>query len=145
MKFEIEILINKYGQGLIPLIVLQEKFEAYSLCQKRSFLQEMSFLIIQSKPKEEDVDLAIKKEKLKSGYTPCVLLKKGISSYNLERVINLPENEMGKIFILFMGIFKIAYSRRFKEEMNNINKWWYWDLSDNSNVERILEGYHNSN
>ena len=145
MKFEREILINKYGQGLIPLIVLQEKFEAYSLCQKRSFLQEMSFLIIQSKPKEEDVDLAIKKEKLKSGYTPCVLLKKGISSYNLERVINLPENEMGKIFILFMGIFKIAYIRRFKEEMNNINKWWYWDLSDNSNVERILEGYHNSN
>ena len=145
MKFEIEILINKYGQGLIPLIVLQEKFEAYSLCQKRSFLQEMSFLIIQSKPKEEDVDLAIKKEKLKRGYTPCVLLKKGISSYNLERVINLPENEMGKIFILFMGIFKIAYIRRFKEEMNNINKWWYWDLSDNSNVERILEGYHNLN
>ena len=60
-------------------------------------------------------------------------------------MINLPENEMGKIFILFMGIFKIAYIRRFKEEMNNINKWWYWDLSDNSNVERILEGYHNSN
>ena len=145
MKIEIEILINKYGQGLIPLSVLQEEFDAYSLYQKRSFLQEMSFLIIQSKPKEEDVDLAIKKEKLKSGYTPCVLLKKGISSYNLERVINLPENEMGKIFILFMGIFKIAYIRRFKEEMNNINKWWYWDLSDNSNVERILEGYHNSN
>ena len=145
MKIEIEILINKYGQGLIPLSVLQEEFDAYSLYQKRSFLQEMSFLIIQSKPKEEDVDLAIKKEMLKSGYTPCVLLKKGISSYNLERVINLPENEMIKTFILFMSIFKIAYSRRFKEEMNNINKWWYWDLSDNGNVERILEGFHNSN
>lgn len=145
MKIEIEILINKYGQGLIPLSVLQEEFDAYSLCQKRSFLQEMSFLIIQSKPKEEDVNLAIKEEKLKSGYTPCVLLKKGINSYNLERVISLPENEIGKIFILFMSIFRIAYSRRFKEEMNNINKWWYWDLSDNSNVERILEGYHNSN
>ena len=145
MKIEIEILINKYGQGLIPLSVLQEEFDAYSLYQKRSFLQEMSFLIIQSKPKEEDVDLAIKKEKLKSGYTPCVLLKKGISSYNLERVINLPENEMIKTFILFMSIFKIAYSRRFKEEMNNINKWWYWDLSDKGNVERILEGFHNSN
>ena len=145
MKIEIEILINKYGQGLIPLSVLQEEFDAYSWYQKRSFLQEMSFLIIQSKPKEEDVDLAIKKEKLKSGYTPCVLLKKGISSYNLERVINLPENEMIKTFILFMSIFKIAYSRRFKEEMNNINKWWYWDLSDNGNVERILEGFHNSN
>lgn len=145
MKIEIEILINKYGQGLIPLSVLQEEFDAYSLYQKRSFLQEMSFLIIQSKPKEEDVDLAIKKEKLKSGYTPCVLLKKGISSYNLERVINLPKNEMIKTFILFMSIFKIAYSRRFKEEMNNINKWWYWDLSDNGNVERILEGFHNSN
>ena len=145
MKIEIEILINKYGQGLIPLSVLQEEFDAYSLYQKRSFLQEMSFLIIQSKPKEEDVDLAIKKEKLKSGYTPCVLLKKGISSYNLERVVNLPENEMIKTFILFMSILKIAYSRRFKEEMNNINKWWYWDLSDNGNVERILEGFHNSN
>ena len=52
MKIEIEILINKYGQGLIPLSVLQEEFDAYSLCQKRSFLQEMNFLIIQSKPKE---------------------------------------------------------------------------------------------
>ena len=60
-------------------------------------------------------------------------------------MINLPENEMIKTFILFMSIFKIAYSRRFKEEMNNINKWWYWDLSDNGNVERILEGFHNSN
>lgn len=35
---------------------------------------------------------------LKSAYTPCILLEKGVEKHKLERIINLPKNEFTKVF-----------------------------------------------
>ena len=96
-------------------------------------------MILQSKVKVEDVEIAIESSKLKKTYTPCVLLKKGIKYVNFKRIIDLPENELNKALILFFTLFKIAYQRRFKEEKNTLSKWWYWDLSDEKNIGKIKE------
>lgn len=86
---------------------------------------------------EEDIDPAITNSSLKLTFTPCVLLRKGIKEHNLLRLVDLPENELRKSFILLLNLFKIAYKRRFTAEMNNPNKWWYWDLSDEANLRKI--------
>lgn len=138
MKLEEEILINKYGQGLILVEQLTERFSLLDLPQKMLFLNDIHFLILQSKPKDEDIEPAIAESKLKPTYTPCVLIKKGVASHNLQKLLELPENELKKVFVLLLSLFKIAYERRFKIEKNNPNKWWYWDLSDNKKVEMIM-------
>lgn len=142
MKIEQEILINQYGQGVVGIGQLISLFETFGGDSKRLFLNEMLFFIMQSKPENEDVELAIVSSKLKSTYTPCVLLKKGVESNRLKKIIELPDNEIDKVFILFLSLFKVAYSRRFKLEKDNSDKWWYWDLSDNKKVNTIIFEYN---
>lgn len=137
MNIDTEILINKYGQGLIDEEQIMQLFDSFDTDYRKFFLTEILFLIIQSKPKEEDIEVAILNSGLKSTFTPCVLLKKGVKNHHLERLIKLPEDEETKVFKLLISLFKIAYRRRFEAEKNNPNKWWYWDLSDKNNIEEL--------
>ncbi|MDM1407269.1 DUF5958 family protein [Myroides sp. DF42-4-2] len=139
MKIEHEIAVNKYGQGLVEVEQLMDLFQRFDFDFQQVFLNEIIFLILQSEPKEEDIESAILHSGLKSTFTPCVLLKEGIAMHNLEKLINLPENERTKVFVLLLSLFKIAYMRRFVLEKNNPDKWWYWDLSDETNINRILQ------
>lgn len=137
MEIQEQILINKFGQNLVEISQIEEKFKSLQLSEKRNFLNDMIFFIMQSKPKEEDITEAILQSKLKNTFTPCILLSKGIENHNLLKIINLPENELDKSLLLFMSLFKIAYRRKFEIEKNDINKWWYWDLSNDSVIKKI--------
>lgn len=137
MKIEHEILISKYGQELVNTEELLDLFRSFDISFQKVFLNEILFFILQSKSKEEDIEPAIINSGLKSTYTPCVLLKKGVANHNLEKLINLPENELTKVFVLLLSLFRVAYRRRFAVEKDNPEKWWYWDLSDKENINRI--------
>lgn len=139
MKLEHEILVNKYGQELIEIEPLLLIFEDLEIIPKRDFLTDILFLILQSKPKDSDIEPAILESGLKPTYTPCVLLKKGVATHNLNKIIELPENELEKALFLFLSLFRIAYKRRFAIEKNNPDKWWYWDLSDETNISKISQ------
>lgn len=141
MKIQDEILINKFGQGLILLDSINLMFEEFIIEQKKVFLNEIINLISQSKPIKEDIELAIIESKLKQTFTPCVILKKGIESHNLKIILSLPEQEFNKSFVLLLNLFKIAYNRRFKIEKNNPYKWWYWDLKDENVLKKIVEEF----
>jgi hypothetical protein len=141
MNIEDEILINKYGQDLISADELLKNFSVYDLLSKGVYLRELLGLIVQSKPKDEDIELAIKESGLKPTFTPCVLLQKGVANHHLQKIVELPEVELSKAFVLLLSLFKVAYSRRFKEEKNSPNKWWYWDLSNNETVDQIRNKY----
>jgi hypothetical protein len=138
MNIEEEILLNKYGQGLIGLSELTELLSQKNLSERKDFMGGLVDLIMQSKPINEDVKPAIALSGLKPTATPCVLLDaKGISMSTLQKIVSLPEMEVTKAFNLLMQVFKIAYSRRYEAEKGSPHKWWYWDLSDENNVQLI--------
>jgi hypothetical protein len=124
---------------LIAIDQLTTGFRLLELMTKKKFLNELLFLIMQSKPEEGDIEPAIIKSDLKSTFTPCVLLKKGVANHNLKKIINLPEYELTKAFVLLLNLFKVAYERRFIDEKDNPHKWWYWDLSDHEKLEKVME------
>ncbi|RXK87214.1 DUF5958 family protein [Filimonas effusa] len=138
MKIDDVILINKYGQGLISDKELLDRFMLNDLTQKRNYLKGMIGLIGQSKPQDSDAETAILNSKLKPTFTPCILIKKGVASHNLQKLAELPEPELLKVLRIFLSLFKIAYQRRFLKEKNIPHKWWYWDLSLENNVQKIL-------
>ena len=49
----------------------------------------------------------------------------------------MPENELIKAFKLFIYLFKAGYYRRYMVEKGDSNKWWYWDLTNEENLEKI--------
>lgn len=144
LKIEQEILINQYGQGIAHIDSLVSLFSSMDKDLQKAFLMHLLTLIQQPKPRNEDIQLAIQESKLRTTFTPCVMLKKGVAIHNLMTLINLPENELQKTFILLLSLFKIAYQRRYTEEKDHPGKWWYWDLSDNETVNTIISKY-NSN
>lgn len=138
MNLDEEILINKYGQDLVSADVLMRLFNSFDFSWKKVFLTDLSYLIIQSKPKDQDIVLAIKRSKLKPTFTPCVLLSKGVANHNLKKVIGLREDELSKALLLLLELFKIAYSRRYQIEKNLSGKWWYQDLSDEEKLREMI-------
>jgi hypothetical protein len=120
-----------------PIHVVVLRFTGMHKNFQKAFFVDIINLIQQSKPVNEDIELAIVESKLRPTYTPCIMLKKGVANHNLQKLINLPDNELQKVFILLLSLFKIAYRRRFKEEKNNPDKWWYWDLSDKEKINTL--------
>lgn len=140
MKIEWEIKINQYAQGVIPLECLLSSFEGMKEDEQKAFINGILHLLLQSKPLAEDIKTSIENSGLKPTYTPCVLLAKGMDNANLYKIADLPSNEWKKVLVLFLHIFRIAYSRRYlQEKESRKDKWWYWDLSNEKNVERIKE------
>lgn len=135
-----EISVNQWGQKLIPIENIEQYFLTLNYGEKKKFVIDLSNLIIQSKPEDFDIDESIIKSELRHSYTPCILLKKnGLKTFSFEKIANLPENELSKSLKLFLYLFQISYYRRFEKEKNDINKWWYWDLSDDKNIELLLK------
>ncbi|MDF2934042.1 MAG: hypothetical protein K0R36_3373 [Chryseobacterium sp.] len=139
LKIEDTIPINKYGQGLTDMFQIVDLFKVFDNEKKRYYLEEIVALIMQSRPTSEDIEPAIKESQLRPTLTPCVLLRKGVETYKLKKIINLPENELEKSLKLLLALFKMAYQRRFNDEKNNSGKWWYWDLSDETNINKIKQ------
>lgn len=140
MKIRDEILINQYAQGLISECKIIDSFNQLSLLEKRKYLRKIvEYFIQQSKPTNDDIKSAIIMSTLRPTYTPCVMLRKGVATSNLLVIADLPENELEKVLRLFLALFKISYLRRFQIEKDDPDKWWYWDLSDQNKVKRVLE------
>ena len=118
-------------------------YNSADLENKKKFLTYIFYLIMQSKPQETDIQLGIELSYLKPTYTPCVLIQKGLSTAILHKILNLPENDLKKAFILFLTLFKIAYRRRFVIEKDNPDKWWYWDLTDETKIAIIMSSLQN--
>lgn len=139
MNLEQDILINQYGQALVPIEVLVDNYKMLDSDGKRKHLHHLVSLIIQSMPENSDISQAIENSHLKTTFTPCVLLKKGGTKYhNLKKIIDLPGDELDKTLVLFLNLFKLGYYRRFQNEKNNPDKWWHWDLSDKEKVDYII-------
>lgn len=141
MELENVILVNKYGQSVVDIEDLILIFNTFSHEEKKKYLYDLLFFILQAKAQDEDIEPAIENSKLRRTYTPCVIIQKGVGTHNLKRLLNLPENELNKSLILLLSLFKIAYMKRFETEKNDFYKWWYWDLSKDENIEAILKTY----
>ncbi|EIY43868.1 DUF5958 family protein [Bacteroides nordii] len=141
MKIKEEILINQYGQSLVNESEISVHFNNLTKIQQQEYLLNLIELILQSKPKESDIEIAIKSSLLRPTYTPCILLRNGIKYNNLKKIADLPYSERLKSLVLLLNLFKVAYQRRFEKEKNQYSKWWYSDLSNEKNIELILKQY----
>ncbi|GAB3743414.1 DUF5958 family protein [Spirosoma lituiforme] len=137
MTLEEQVAVNQFGQGVLSVESLLLHFSQMSEARKRHYLTYLSDLIWQSKPVEADIEQAIIDSLLKSTYTPCVVLRTHRLKIGINQLVTLPVNELEKVYRLMLSLFKEAYQRRFQEEGNS-GKWWYWDLSTDDVIERVL-------
>jgi Family of unknown function (DUF5958) len=142
MNVDEKISVNQYAQNLRSLNELKNDFLAKNSVEKRKYLIDLTFILLQARIESSDVEKAVEISGLKPSVTPVVKIKKainlkGINQSTFNDVIGLPDNELDKIYVLFLSLYKVAYERSFKKDETSFYKWWLNDLSDIEYVHRI--------
>jgi hypothetical protein len=116
------IYINQLAHELLDIEKGRVWFDALTVDKQLEVLREISGFALQSGAMESDVNSAIRKSKLKSSYTPCVLLLKG----NLK--VQFSKNtEFAAIRVhqSFFSVSEYVFNRRRKTQKNEMYEWMF--------------------
>lgn len=141
MTINEEIFINQMAQGIIPRQAGQDWFRPMPLEYKLSILRDLGYMASQAVFRAEDVIEACRKTGLSENFTPCVLMAKGTPKVQLAKVLNLPEHEYEKVFLLLVGLLSVGDARRRSTKCSSgCTHWWHQNLADPSILEEIASG-----
>ena len=102
-----QLIINQISQNIIPFEEGMNWFGDLEEIDQLSVLHDLRICYEQSHPTDEIVKLGLHKSKLKSTFTPCVLILKFQMRQALVKIMELPKSERIKSFCLLMSIFSI--------------------------------------
>ncbi|VAW77752.1 hypothetical protein MNBD_GAMMA12-3207 [hydrothermal vent metagenome] len=109
---ETELKINKLAQGLIPFEEGLAWYDESDAEFRNKIMKVLDLCIYQSHPTNEDIEEGIKESGLKETYSPCVLVRKKPFNDVRQKVLNMPEPDLRRSFILFLSIFGAADKHR---------------------------------
>jgi hypothetical protein len=134
-----ELLLFKYAQGqVLYKTFLETAFLKMNLSFRKEFLQEIIKRIFDYELEKKDVETAIKASELNDSLEAVRMLRSGLTIFQLEQMIKLPEAELECSFKLLINLFKTAYLRKYEVEKSNPKSWHYWDLSDPREILSIM-------
>lgn len=107
-----DLKISLYAQDKLSRIGISNWFGSLDKNTKSDTLNKLYWFIINAKPSIEEIDSSISNSNLKRTYTPIVLILKEQINISIPKILDLPESEWDKSFILLLEIFKTADSRR---------------------------------
>ena len=128
--------VNSYAQELVDLKKMLDAFRQLSVEDKRKVNRVIASLTVQARFTPSDITIACSTYPLKESFTPCVILSKNCKNHTFLKLINLPEYELEKVFVLFLFVFKQAYVRSRNERFGE-TKWWELDLRETDNIRIV--------
>lgn len=116
---EIEININKYAQDKLNDSEIMGWFDRFELSKQKEIRDKLIVFMQQSHPSDELISTAIKTLPIKETMTPVVLFKTQTFKIAINKVVDLPDSELRKSFIIMLSIFKTADTYRRETECRN--------------------------
>ncbi len=143
MNIKDKIRVNHAAKSPVERKAAIDWFHQMDSSEKSDVLRFLANVCLQAHPLQHEVDSGIEESGLKSTYTPCALLKKGALGEQMAKVVDLPEEEWEKAFVLLMSVFSVADSRRQMQDCSKgCDHWWHQDLDDDAVVDSIVSKYH---
>ncbi|GAA4462853.1 hypothetical protein GCM10023189_40090 [Nibrella saemangeumensis] len=159
MRFEEEVVLYQFGQGVRPVEDLVLIFSRLSEEEKQNQFYDLFSLVWGTKQKLSDVEQAIDDQfgneldstgaELKN-HRFCAALINYWSHPDRHRQMiwlgvpdSLPEGKYEKTYRLLLRLFKAYYQRRKAMNMETPDNWRYWDLSQPETVEELIKAHQN--
>jgi hypothetical protein len=108
----IDILINSFAQDNLDLDKLILWFDSLTNSDRRETINWTRCCLEQSHPKQEIIDIGIGQIPIKHTMTPVVLLKTKSLKIALNKIVDLPDDEMKKAFISLVTLFRVSDKHR---------------------------------
>ncbi|MFE2146867.1 DUF5958 family protein [Streptomyces sp. NPDC059456] len=108
------VMLNMLAQDLRPIEQGVEWFEGLPAENQFEVLRELCGHCMQARATEEDGPKSVRRAGLRPTYTPAVLITRGQLNVQLEKIINLPQDERVKSFRLLVALLGVSDERRRK-------------------------------
>lgn len=128
------LYLNKVAQDVVPLEAAVADFTQLPLPERREALRRLVVMVDQAHPRPTEIEVAIVASGLRPTFTPCVMLtvlktpQTSPLRQQLTRMVQLPETELGKAFVLLIHVFRVADKRRREDCGSQCQHWWHQDL-----------------
>jgi hypothetical protein len=109
---KVEILFNKIAQDTLPVSKGIQWYNSLEKAQQKEAMNQLAFLVSQSSPSLESIQKGITLVPIKATMTPVVIFQKNNLNIALQKILQLPESEWRKAFIVMLGIFKAGDTYR---------------------------------
>jgi hypothetical protein len=108
----IDILINSFAQDLLDLDKLLFWFDSLNAADQQETIMWTRNFLEQSHPDQETIKVGIEQIPMKQTITPIVLLKTKTFKIALNKIVDLPDAEMKKVFVSLVTLFKVSDKER---------------------------------
>ncbi|WP_034091859.1 DUF5958 family protein [Streptacidiphilus albus] len=106
------VRLNELAQGMRPLGQGVAWFEDLAHDEQFEVLRDLSGFCIQARATVEDSPESVRMAGIRPTHTPAVLIARGQLHGQLEKIINLPQDERVKAFRLLVALLGVADKRR---------------------------------
>jgi hypothetical protein len=106
------VRLNELAQGLRPLEQGVDWFEGLGADEQFEVLRDLNGFCIQARATVEDGPESVRLAGIRPTHTPAVLIVRGQLPGQLQKIINLPQNERVKAFRLLVALLRVADKRR---------------------------------
>jgi hypothetical protein len=130
MKIRDLVILVKYAQGTVVFNSFFGHLKFIKPPQRKVYLSQIVELTGHFALDDSVADLAIKETGLSDTCSACSILKEGVSKTQLQKIAELPEDELESSFKLLLTVFSIGYHEGFQKHKNAPDKLWYWDYSE---------------
>ena len=140
-RLDIEIELNRISQRYISEEDGLNWFESFAEASQREILRILIHAVLQAHVTPADVVSAIQETGLRPTCAPCALLMRGAVNIQLAKAVQLPKEELGRLFKLLIGMLRIADSRRRLTCGSECKHWWHMNLRDPEIILEIKKRY----
>jgi hypothetical protein len=116
---EIELNINKFAQNKLTDSEILDWFDQFDLTGQKEIRDKLIMFAQQAHPTDELISTAIKTAPIKETMTSVVLFKTQTFKKATNKIVDLPDSELRKSFIIMLSIFKTADTYRRETECKN--------------------------
>lgn len=139
-----DILINQWIQDVKPISDLTDWYDELADTEKKELLINLVSHCRQARAVNSDGVIAVTTSGLNPRRSAGVLLSRGTSVENLNKLASLRNADGKDAFVLLLNLLKIADNRRkSEEEPGSCSHWWHRDLSDDVVLRDILQEHGN--
>jgi ribosomal protein L19 len=125
-KEEIIYQVNSFAQGKTEMKDIMEMIEKENDSVKREILLVILNFLQNTHPSECEIEKGILLSEQKETFTGAVLLRKHSFKIACNKLITLPDFELGRTIQYILSVFKVADSRRRELECNGTcNHFWH--------------------
>jgi Family of unknown function (DUF5958) len=139
MKVRDLVVLVKYAQGAVVFDSYYSMLKFFKPPERKVFLSQIVELIGHFIISDSVADLVIKESALSYTCSACLILKEGINETQLQKIIELPDDELKSSFKLLLTLFSSGYQEGFKKRKNTPEEFWYWDYFEVEIVYKFVQ------